>query len=264
MAEQFRRIELLLGKEKLRRIREGRVTVVGLGAVGSYAVEALARSGVGYLRLVDFDVVQTTNLNRNLLALQSTVGLSKADVARDRVKDINPQCRIEALSCFAAEENIKSLLDNEPQVLIDAIDAVNPKAQMLAAAYRRGIPIVSSMGAALRLDPRRIFAADLMDSKGCPLAVRIRKLLRQEGVGRGIWCVYSDEGRPVESKKAVGLPEEDVYQRGRPRRQLGSLPTIPGIFGLMVAHYALDILCGGLGDSDLTRGTKDDRSLRSL
>jgi tRNA A37 threonylcarbamoyladenosine dehydratase len=239
--ERFLCTELLLGKEKLKKLRDSAVTVIGLGAVGSYCVEALARSGVGSLRLVDFDDIKPTNINRHLYALSSTVGRKKAELAGERVRDINPGCKVEILQVFAAEETFKLILDNCPDVVIDAIDSLNPKTQLLSVCHRRKIPLVSCMGAALRTDPFSIKTGDLFEIKGCPLAVRVRKKLRKTGIERGIFCVYSDQ------KLKTALPEEPVfsegeYERGRRRKKLGSLATVTGIFGLTVAHCAIELL----------------------
>ena len=181
--QRFLRVKRLLGEQGLERLQAARITVVGLGAVGGYAVEGLARAGVGSLRLVDFDTVQPTNINRQILALESTLGRLKADVAMERVREINPDCRAEALPLFAAEETLTQILEPAPDLLIDAIDSLNPKVQLLAGAYSRSIPVLSSMGAALRTDPAQIRCGDLFATRHCPLAKRLRKRLRQLGVG---------------------------------------------------------------------------------
>lgn len=243
--EQFFCIELLIGKEKLKKLRSSSVTIIGLGAVGSYCVEALARAGVGSLRLVDFDKVKPSNLNRHILALRSTIGKSKAQLASQRVLDINPSCKVEAVEAFAAKESIDQLLDNRPDLVIDAIDSMSPKTEVLKACYEKKIPVVSSMGAATRTDPFTIRYADLMDTTHCPLARGLRVKLKKAHVGRGITCVYSTEERnlsAIDLKNSIG---EDDYKRGRKRSKLGSLPTITGIFGLVIAHRAIEMLCGG-------------------
>lgn len=243
--DQYSCIELLLGGKKLKRLRESSATVIGLGAVGSYATEALARAGVGRLRLVDFDSVKPSNLNRHLYALRSTIGRPKAELACERVRDINPSCRVEPVREFAAAENIDRLLEDGTDVVIDAIDSLNPKSQVLSACWRRGIPVISSMGAATRVDPFSIRSADLFDTRACPLAKRLRIKLKKDGVGRGIMCVYSDEPRNVRAVDTVNAVSEDDYKRGRKRSKLGSLPTITGIFGLIAANMAIELLCGG-------------------
>jgi len=242
---QFFCVELLLGKEKLKKIHDGSVTVIGLGAVGSYCVEALARAGVGSLRLIDFDKIKTSNLNRHLLALKSTIGRSKAELARERVLAINPACKVEAIEAFAAEETIDKLLDNRPDIVIDAIDSLNPKFQVLKACLDKKIPVVSSMGAATRTDPLAIRIADLKDTSYCPLAKRLRIKFKRGKIGRGVTCVYSSETKDLSAIDPDDATGEQDYDRGRKRQKLGSLPTITGIFGLAVANKALEILCGG-------------------
>ena len=245
--EQFFCIELLIGKEKLAKIRSSSVTVIGLGAVGGYCVEALARAGVGSLRLVDFDRIKKSNLNRHILALGSTIGMSKVQLASERIADINPSCKVDVMEAFAAEETIDNILDNTPDLVIDAIDSLGPKAQVLKACYEKKIPVISSMGAATRIDPSAIRFGDLLDTTHCPLARRLRIKLKKDHIGRGIMCLYSAENRnklAVDVDNSIG---EDDYKRGRKRSKLGSLPTITGIFGLSIAHHAIDMLCGGLG-----------------
>jgi tRNA A37 threonylcarbamoyladenosine dehydratase len=237
----------LLGKAKMKRLRKSFVVVAGLGAVGSYVVEALARAGVGRLRLVDFDKINWSNINRNLFALGSTAGCSKAHVAADRVKDINPSCRVETLEAFVAEESLDEVLRGQPDLVIDAIDSLNPKVQFLAGLYRRGIPVIAAMGAAARTDPFSVKAGDLFSVEGCPLARRVRKRLRKAGISGGIMCVYSDQIQRVPTG-AVST-REIRRERGRPRPAIGSLPTLPGLFGLIMAHLAIERLCGGWGTS---------------
>ncbi|MDD3991044.1 MAG: ThiF family adenylyltransferase, partial [Desulfobacteraceae bacterium] len=151
--EQFARLIQLIGPQAMARLEAAEVAVFGLGAVGAFAVEALARAGVGRLRLVDFDTIQPSNLNRQLLALHSTLGRPKIEIARNRVADINPACRVDARSGFADADTAPAFLDPAPDVVIDAIDGVNSKVNLLAAAHGMGIFTVSSMGAACRLDP---------------------------------------------------------------------------------------------------------------
>ena len=241
--EQFSRIIKLLGEDAFARLQGGSVTVVGLGAVGGYVVEALARSGVGALRLVDCDFIAESNINRQILALHSTIGQEKAAAARARALDINPRCRVEALSLFVHEETLAAILEPAPDLLIDAIDSLNSKAQLLTEAYRRAIPTLSSMGAALRTDPSQVRWGDLFATSGCPLAKHLRKRLRRRGVGQGIGAVFSTE------QVVFDYQDEDdfaasVRPGGRPRHILGSLPTITAIFGMTLANKAILKLAG--------------------
>ncbi|PLX51428.1 MAG: tRNA threonylcarbamoyladenosine dehydratase [Desulfobulbaceae bacterium] len=239
--ERFVRIEKLLGKGRAAWLRRRSVTIVGIGAVGGYALEGLARAGISHIRLVDFDMVAPSNINRQILALDSTVGMLKVEAARQRVLDINPRCRVEALPLFADATNIAEILTPPPDIVIDAIDSVPSKIELLAAAYRRDIAVVSSMGAALRTDPGQIKVNDLFNTKKCPLARRLRKQLRQAGVGPGITCVYSTEDIDFTYGEPIGAADTDeqLRQGRRPRRLLGSLPTLTGIFGLVVANTAI-------------------------
>lgn len=244
--QRFLRISRLLGDEAVERLNRSFVVIVGLGAVGGYALEALARSGVGRFRVVDFDTIAITNINRQLLACESTLGQKKVEVARARVLDINGDAEVEALDMFAHEETMDSILAGEPDLVIDAIDSLNPKLALLEAVWTRHIPVVSSMGAALRRDPGLIKVSDLMDTYGCPLAKQVRTKLKRRGVGTGIVTVFSPEKVDYEYKDPL-LEEhadfnEQILDRGRMRRVLGSLPTITGMFGLRVAHQGLSML----------------------
>ncbi|WP_163336311.1 ThiF family adenylyltransferase [Desulfopila sp. IMCC35008] len=239
---RFSRTRRILGQDRFEKLCNSRVTVVGLGAVGGYVVEGLARAGIGNLRLVDFDTIQPTNINRQIFALESTLGSLKAASARNRVLDINPACHVEDLPLFAATETLDEIFTPRPDLLIDAIDALNPKVQLLAEAYRRQIPTLSSMGAALRTDPARIRLGDIFDSTNCPLAKHVRKRLRRQEIGRGITCVYSTEKVNfdyTEPNEEVKIGETPFSDRGRERNVLGSLPTLTGIFGLTLANEAI-------------------------
>jgi tRNA threonylcarbamoyladenosine dehydratase len=243
---RFARTELLLGPDALRALAVARVVVVGLGAVGSYAVEGLARAGVGRLRLVDFDEVRPSNINRQLYALDSTLGRPKAEVARARVLDINPRCEVEALCLFADAAAMPRILAGPPDVVIDAIDSVGPKVELIAAAVQAGVRIVASMGAATRTDPSAIRVGDLADTEICPLARFIRKRLKKRGIETGVRCVYSVEPPDPTAARRSAEPEPDgePHARGRARRPLGSLSCLTGIFGLIAAREALDLLVG--------------------
>ena len=242
MEERFSRTRRLLGDRQFALLQTRSVTVVGIGAVGGYVVEGLARAGIKRLTLVDYDTIQPTNINRQLLALESTLGKLKAEAARARVLDINPECEVIALPLFTAEESLHRILTPAPDLLIDAIDSLNPKVQLLAGAYEKRIPTISSMGAALRTDPARIRTGDLFSTTNCPLAKHVRKRLRRRGVGRGIDCVYSTEMVDfdyTQPSTEVKVGETPFSDRGRQRNVLGSLPTVTGIFGLTIANAAI-------------------------
>ncbi len=238
---QFTRTEQLLGSKAFQQLQQKSATIVGLGAVGSYVVEALARAGVGKIRLVDFDKVEESNINRQLFAFHHTIGRSKTAIAAERVRQINPQCDIEPLPLFCTAETLPQILAPAPDILIDAIDSLNPKTGLLQEAVTRQIPVISSMGAALRCDPAQITSGDLFSSSGCPLARHLRRRLRRRGITSGIYCVYSTETVDI---NFVKQPTQEVEGLGRARNILGSLPTIPGIFGLIIANMAILYLAG--------------------
>ncbi len=242
MTETFSRLAQFMGPEAIGRLSRAKVAVIGLGAVGSYAVEGLARAAIGNLRLVDFDIVEQSNINRQLYALHSTVGQPKTSVAAARVADINPNCHVEAVNAFAHTDTFSTILDYNPDLIVDAIDSFTPKVELIAEAHRRRLPLISSMGAALRTDPTAIRIDRLSATRHCPLARRIRKRLRQRGVQADPVCVYSLE--PVSYVAGENVVEIDgivhaAHVRGRPRRLLGSLPTMTGIFGLAMANLAI-------------------------
>lgn len=237
---RFCRIEQLLGTPAIERLRAARVAVFGLGAVGSYAVEALARAGIGYLRLVDCDVIRHSNFNRQLYALESTLGKSKVEVACARVRDINPACVVDGHHVFVDGESARRLAAPPLDAVVDAIDSVSPKVELIAAAVLAGLPVVSSMGAATRTDPAMVRAGDIADTEMCPLAKFIRKRLRKRGIEQGVRCIYSIE--PALNHRQAEDLEPDTFERGRPRKPIGSLPYMTGIFGLLAAHETLRIL----------------------
>ncbi|MCC8191378.1 MAG: tRNA threonylcarbamoyladenosine dehydratase [Planctomycetes bacterium] len=238
------RTRLLLGEDALARLNRSTVCVLGLGAVGSQVVEALARSGVGGLRLVDFDRIQLSNLNRQLFALHSTLGRPKAEVAAERVRDINPAARVTAVRTFVDEESLPGLLADGPTLVVDAVDSLNPKVAIIAAASRQGIPVFSSLGAATRIDAGQVRFGRLFAARGCPLGRLVRKRLRRRGIADAdAWCVYSEEPR---NRQAVGAVQAEggPEHRGRFRRTLGSLASMTGLFGLRLAHQVVLRLAG--------------------
>ncbi|MDD5020406.1 MAG: tRNA threonylcarbamoyladenosine dehydratase [Candidatus Omnitrophica bacterium] len=240
-SSRFSRTDLLLGKGVVRRFERSHVAVFGLGAVGSFAVEALTRSGVGALTLIDFDEVRPTNINRQLFALESTLGKPKAEVARKRVLDINPRCQVMAQHVFAGPENLNELLNPVPDAVIDAIDSLNPKTELLKFCVECGIPIVSSMGACDKTDPFCIRVGDISSTSVCPLARRIRKRLKKNGIQKGITCVYGTQ-KPYGTLGEEG--DEEMFVRGRKRTPRGSISYMTGMFGLVAAYEVLRILAG--------------------
>lgn len=246
--EQLFCLELLLGKEKVERLKKSFVVVIGIGAVGGYATEALARSGVRRLRLVDFDTIKPTNFNRHILAITPNIGKLKAEAAQERIAQINPHCKVEVMNVFADEATMPAITEGKPDLVIDAVDSLNPKTQVLAYCHEHKIPVISSMGAALRMNIFSIKAGDLFKTTGCPLARYVRSRLRRRGIKKGIFCIYSDtpvSEEPIERPPLL-LNDEQDNDRGRKRQKLGSTPTVTGAFGLAVAHHALLYLAGDL------------------
>ncbi len=191
---------------------------------------------------MDFDVIRGSNINRHIWATQQTVGRPKAEVAKERLLSINPSVKIEIFNGFAASETFDDIFPPGFDIAIDAIDSLNPKVQFLVECCRRGQHVIASMGAATRTDPLKVRTADIFDTRICPLAARIRHRLKEQGVGRGIQCVYSEEQQDVHALSEEALPETGDYQRGRSRRRLGSLSTLTGIFGLSLAQLAINYL----------------------
>lgn len=225
---QFERTEILIGAEGVARLAACHVFLAGLGGVGSWCAEALARAGVGRLTLVDMDTVAVSNVNRQLPALLSTVGRSKAEVMAERIRDINPDCRLTVLTDFLTPDNIPELLPTDADYVIDCIDSLNCKVALIVAARQRGLPVAASMGAGNKLDVTRVRVSDISKSEVDPLARLVRKRLRRQGVDKDVLCVWSDEsGRPP-------LPPEAVSQ-GRARAVNGTIAYLPPLFGLMLA-----------------------------
>ena len=240
--KRLMRTQALLGVEAMDKLQAATVMIVGLGAVGGYALEALARSGIGHLILVDFDVVEETNINRQILALSSTLGQPKIEAAKKRVLEINPNCNVEIISLFVNSDTIAELLAHPADMVIDAIDALNPKCCLMEALWQQKIPFISSMGAALKTDTSCIKFGHLSQTKNCSLSKFIRKRLKRRGVTISeIDCVYSDEQIDLPENAMIETDEiaENTPQNGRKRHTLGSLPTITAIFGLTIANQVI-------------------------
>lgn len=232
------RTGLLLGEQGLERLQNSTVMIIGLGAVGGYALEGIARAGVGRLILVDFDVFDETNVNRQILALSSTIGRKKVDVARERVAEINPACRVETRDMFVDSGNLPDLLAEPVDFVVDAIDSLNAKCCLIEELSRRNMRFMSSQGAALRTDVSYIKTGTLDKTKNCGLARLLRQRLRRRGVDISrVKCVYSDE--PDDGKRQAAMLKSDVPGT---RNTLGSLPTITAIFGLTIANGVIKTL----------------------
>lgn len=241
---RFSRTELLIGEEGVRRLAAAHITLFGLGGVGSFAAEAVARAGVGRITLVDFDVVESSNLNRQLLALESTLGRAKVDVAKDRIHDIHPRASVKAIKALAGPDNLDALLEGA-ECVIDAIDMIDAKVHLLSACYRRQIPVVSCMGAARKLRPTGVRVADLRQTRQCPLARTVRQRLRKEGILEGILCVFTEEpARPCPSADEPSDSPNDFQNLSRKASPQGSISYVPGLIGLTAAGVAISALLG--------------------
>jgi len=236
--KQFHRTELLFGKEAMKIFSETRVAVMGLGGVGSFAAEALARSGIGSLLLVDFDKISPSNLNRQIIALHSTVGKMKTEVMKARIFDINPQAKVDIYSDFVDQNSRENLLKNVDFV-VDAIDSLTPKVGLLEDVYHQKIPLISVMGAASRFDPSQIRLADISETSVCPLARKVRKYLHRRGIFKGITVIYSLEKPIPQFDFEEGSKDEWIGERGRKRGTLGSVVYLPAIMGLWAVSYVL-------------------------
>jgi tRNA A37 threonylcarbamoyladenosine dehydratase len=227
--DQFTRTHILLGDEGLACLKSKHIFVAGLGGVGSYCTEALARAGVGRLTLLDHDNVGISNINRQLPALLSTVGQSKAELMRARIADINPECEVTILRTFLTIFNVNDLVPGDSDYVLDCIDSLSCKVALVVESYKRGLKVASCMGAGNRLDPSRIRIVDISKTEICPLARVMRKRLRKEQVYEGVLTIFSDE------VPHAPLPPEPVEGQGRPRAVNGSISYMPPLFGYMMA-----------------------------
>ncbi len=223
---------LLLGQEGVEQLKKSHIMVVGCGAVGGMAIEALARTGVGKITVVDFDCFSPSNLNRQILATIPTMGIAKTEVACQRIAQINPKITVIQKQLCVNANTIDSLFNESPDFVIDAIDSLNPKTTLIEALINRRIPFISAMGAALKTDLTRIKIAPMKKTIQCPLASFVRKRLRRRGIDLSFPVVYSDEC--VSDKTHLGAPDGESN-----RHTMGSIITVTGIFGLMCAHFAI-------------------------
>ena len=238
MDKQFQRIARFIGENNVNKLSEKKVFVAGAGAVGGYAIEMLVRCGIGEITIADFDTVSESNINRQIIALHSTVGCLKTEVMKKRILDINPNCNVHSITERLTEENVCSLIQGT-DIVLDCIDSVKDKIALLTKAYAENIPIISSMGAALRKDSSLIRSGDIMDTWGCPLAKQVRSGLRKNGIGKGIECIFSPEKVNFKYIQPDEDPDAENDESGRKRLVLGSLPYITAIFGAKMAELAL-------------------------
>ena len=237
MLNQFSRTELLLGKEAMDKLENARVAVFGIGGVGGYVCEALVRSGVGAFDLIDDDKVCLTNLNRQIIATRKTVGQYKTEVMRDRILDINPKADVRIHNCFYLPENAADFDFSEYDYVVDAVDTVSAKVEIVLRAQAAGVPVISSMGTGNKLDPARLEVADIYQTSVCPLARVMRKELKARGV-QGLKVVYSKE-MPL-------LPKTLDIKEGK-KRIPGSTAFVPPAAGLLIAAEVVRDLISQIG-----------------
>lgn len=241
MLNQFSRTELLLGKEAMDKLENARVAVFGIGGVGGYVCEALVRSGVGAFDLIDDDKVCLTNLNRQIIATRKTVGQYKTEVMRDRILDINPKADVRIHNCFYLPENASDFDFSEYDYVVDAVDTVTAKIELIMRAKEAGTPVISSMGAGNKLDASAFRVADIYKTKVCPLAKVMRRELKKRGVKK-LKVVYSEEQpiRPIEDM-AISCRSHCICPPGAAhkcteRRDIpGSVAFVPSVAGLIIA-----------------------------
>lgn len=235
------RTELLLGSDKLQLLRQANVLVVGVGGVGAYAAEMIVRSGVGRMTIADADSVSPSNINRQLVALHSTIGRQKCDILAERLKDINPELKLTVVNRFIKDSETDALLDSDKfDYVVDAIDTLSPKLALIHGALERGIPLVSSMGAGAKTDPTLMEIKDIAKTHHCPLAHMLRKRLHKIGIRRGFKAVFSPE--PVREGAMILCEEQNK------KSNVGTISYIPAMFGIGCASVVIRGLIGELED----------------
>ena len=236
MEQWQERTSILLGEQVLDSLAAKKVMVVGLGGVGAYAAEMLCRAGVGNMVLIDSDTVGETNLNRQLIALNSTLGKLKSEVLAQRLMDINPKVQLTLISEYVEEENIPGIFETAGHLdyVVDAIDTLAPKISLIKHCVQNGIPHVTAMGAGAKLDATKIRIADLSKSYNCPLAYILRKKLRKEGISKGFKVVFSEE---LPDREAI-VPMEERNKKS----QVGTISYLPAVFGCVCAQAAIEHL----------------------
>ena len=231
------RTTLLLGEDKLEQLKRASVLVVGLGGVGAYAAEMIARAGVGRMTIADADTVSATNINRQLIALHSTIGREKSDLMAERLRDINPEIELTAINRFIKDDETDALLDSDSfDFVVDAIDTLSPKLALIKGALDRGIPLVSSMGAGAKTDPTKMEICDISRTHHCPLAHMLRKRLHKIGIRKGFHAVFSPE--PVREGAMILCEEQNK------KSNTGTISYIPALFGIGCASVVVRSLIG--------------------
>ena len=226
------RTALLIGDEKLKRLNQAHVMVVGLGGVGSFAAEFICRAGVGYMTIIDGDVVDPTNRNRQLPALATNHGQSKATIMAERLLAINPELKLTVIKEFINPEMVEQLFNEPPDYIIDAIDSITPKLEFLKLAFARKLPLVSSMGAGGKMDPTKLQVTDISKSYQCPFAQQVRKMLKKEKIYKGIKVVFSPEENDPDS---LILTDGNNFKKSA----YGTMSYMPAVFGAVAASVAI-------------------------
>lgn len=234
MKEQFERTGLLLGEEAVELLQQKRVAVFGIGGVGGFTVEALVRSGVGAIDLIDKDEVSVTNINRQIIATHKTLGMPKVEVMKERILEINPHCKVTTHECFYLPETANQFSFSDYDYIVDAVDTVTAKLELVEQAKEAGTPVISSMGAGNKLDASRFEVADISKTSVCPLARVMRRELKKRGITH-LKVVYSRE-EPL-------MPKEQIAEEGR-RMLPGSVAFVPSVAGLMIAGEVIRDLTG--------------------
>lgn len=235
MAEWTERAELLFKKEGLEKLSKSKILVVGLGGVGSFAAEFIARAGVGNMTIVDGDVVDITNINRQMPALHSTVGMPKIKVVGDRLMDINPELNLVRIQEFLSPERAYEIVSDEFDYVLDCIDSVTPKLNLLIAAKRKKVKVISCMGAGGKMDASKVLVADIKDTKNCYLAKVIRKRLREEKINKGIKVVFSSE---LQDENSLKTTDGTNFKKSF----YGTNSYMPALFGLYAAQTVIRYL----------------------
>ncbi len=237
MTEWLDRTSLLLGEEKLQQLQRANVLVVGLGGVGAYAAEMIARAGVGRMTIADADTVNETNINRQLVALHSTIGREKSEILASRLRDINPEIELRVVSQYIKDELTDELLDSDTfDYVVDCIDTLSPKLALIKGALDRSIPLVSSMGAGAKTDPTQMEIKDISKTHHCPLAHMLRKRLHKIGIRKGFRAVFSPEAMREGAMVLCDEPNK--------KSNVGTISYIPALFGIGCASVVIRDLIG--------------------
>lgn len=225
--EALKRLKLLVGEEAVSKLQNTTVVIVGLGGVGGYVVETLARSGIGTLILVDYDTVDITNINRQLVALNSTVGKNKAEAWKDRIHDINPDCKVSVKKIFLEKENIEEIVVGKVDYIVDACDTLKTKEELIRLSVSHNIPFIASMGMGNKLDPSKVSIMEIQKTSYDPIAKKLRKMIRDERIHKKIMVVSSIE-QPIPRTEKI----------------IASNAFVPAVAGLLCAHYVVKDLMG--------------------